>query len=292
MKSKKWNWFLILDIALYVVMFSILFIHDCFDNNINYKTLPFVSGYYIVVVILYFSVINITYNISCNNKRVLLKKLQIHQQLNKLDKQNKLNDFLDFCLNKNNKLLISEILQELTNPEKEKVDLLIKENNYKAIKEYLLSISSDKRKNLKKLVSDFDIPYCDDYFLNYYNHTLLKKKESIFGFISGFISLVIAIIPFVLTELVSISLGVYLDFASPLILLVFDIPKIISRNVKNNINELNNDLKELEEYINEFNETQHNCWFYKILHRLSLMWLHQSKPESSWLGLFYCTTLF
>jgi len=252
MKLIKNNIYFILTILMYVITFSGIFHWNVYENNIQSDVLPYLIGYYVVVIILYFSILNIIYNFSCNDKSVLFKKLQIQQILNKLDKKNKLNLFLEFCSNKNNMYIIDELSKNLSTSENDKIKELIKSEKYNDAKQYLIDISQTKNKDFKKLVEKFDLPFYFNYFLMYYNGELLKKKKSIFGFITGFISFIVAIIPFVLTGISSISLWIYFDFGKSLILLIFDIPRIIKYTIKDNINDLNMNLIKIEQSVNEF----------------------------------------
>ena len=133
----------------HIVLFTIYFIWDYYDNNLTIKELPYIIIFYISIIILFFAVTNIAYNLSCNNEKVLYKKYQIHKIFSALDKSNKLYSFEKFCVSENNQCVINNLSQELTNSECEKLKHLYKLENKEEFEKYLNEISKIKSKSVQ-----------------------------------------------------------------------------------------------------------------------------------------------
>lgn len=240
-------------VVTHIVIFTGFFVWDYFDNNLTINELPYIIAFYLTIVIFFFAITNIAYNLSCNNENVLHKKYQIYRQFEILDKENNLDSFENFCITQNNINLLEEMSLELTTSESENLNNLIKTNDYECVEKHLLELSTKKNKKFNKFLENFNKPLYCQYFYEYKNNSLLTKKTSIFGFIFGFISFIITIIPFFINNVPEISLVVYLDFADPLWLVITNFLTIYKTNVNTISKEYNSDLQELKIKIKRFN---------------------------------------
>lgn len=239
---------------IFTAMFIGNFIWNYFENNIPNESLPYVILFYSAVIILFFSVIKIACNLGLNNKKALKLKYDIYKQLYVLDKDNKLHDFESYCVKNNNDKLLKDLSPNLSVKEYQNVENLLKNEIFLELEKYSDELKSNRKRHISKTIKCYNFPNHYNYLYDYHNKTLLNKKSSIFSFIWTFISFTIAILPFFIDGLTSLSLNIYLEFSVPMLIVAGAFYDIYKSNLNEVLKSYQNDLNEIIKDIDAFNK--------------------------------------
>ena len=142
----------------------IFFIHNYYDANLSTEQLPYALLYYVGVVILFFAITSTAHKLSLNSKSVLFEKYKIYKILNSLDKENKLNEFESFCVEKNNNVLKENIRLTLSVSEYKQLQNLVNSKNDAEIEKFLENLKPTRRKNVYRFLKSYNKPCYYEYF--------------------------------------------------------------------------------------------------------------------------------
>lgn len=204
-------------IIAYTALLVYYFVENFHDANLQKQDIPYMILFYIGLLILVISIRGIFSNMNNNTKIIMLKKYQIFIIFKKLEENQKLSQFEEYCVDKNNLAFSKSVSTTKNTLNVEEFERIIKFGTVEEIKEFLVNYDKTTRKKLKSLIQHYNKPCFYDYFVKYYENTILRKDNTAKSFLMGFVSIILAVVPLFNDAFRSISIEAYCEFLPLLI---------------------------------------------------------------------------